>query len=154
MANTENDITYLATADIIKSAGNLKLGDDSKIDLWMPAAQQDVISLIGQSKYDELAALEDTDIKKKIAALGEANYCLAYLVPSLNNASSGNGFTKASGVGDGRIELLSQNDINDMVLGFREKALKLLSGFVTKADPNSETNPTTLNAGPLKLACP
>jgi hypothetical protein len=154
MPNTENDITYLATAAIIKSAGNLKLSEDSKIELWLPAAQQDVVQLIGQDKYDELLDLEDTDIKKKIAALGEANYCLAYLVPNLNNASSGNGFTKSSGVGDGKIELLSQSDIENMVTRFRDEALKLLSGFVTKADPDAETNPSTLNAGPLKFACP
>jgi hypothetical protein len=154
MPNTDTDITYLATADKIKSAGNLKLKTDDLITLWLPAAQLDVVKLIGQAKYDELAALEDTDINKKIAALGEANFCLAYMMPGLNNATSGNGITKSSGVGDGKIELLSENDIESKVNKHRNEAVRLLSGFVTKADPDSENNPMVLNAGSIKMATP
>lgn len=147
MPNDDTNITYITDTDTIKLVGNLKLDTDTKIEIHLPAAKNDVINLIGETKYAELVALETTDDNRKLASLGEANFVMAYAAPQLNNVSTGAGFTKAEGFGDGRTEYLNESDIERMIERYRAEAVRLLEKFVTRTHCDK-----TLDVGGLQMA--
>ncbi len=126
-----------ATIDSVRTLGNLaKVGED-KIDPHFFTAQIDVVKFITEERYEEILGLVDTDDYKKIQT-AESYFVLSYLIPVINTSSTGNGIVKATGTGDGRAEMLSENDVDRIVERYRDTGEKILAEFSPVIDVNED----------------
>lgn len=127
-----------ATIDSVRKLGNIAKVDEAKIEPHFFTAQIDVVKFITKEKYEEILGLgeEDDDYKKILTA--ESYFVLSYLIPVINVSSTGQGIVKATGTGDGRAEMLSENDVDRIVERYRDTAETLLQEFSPKLDADED----------------
>ncbi|HMQ98220.1 MAG TPA: hypothetical protein PKE39_04280 [Ignavibacteria bacterium] len=146
-------MSYFATYEDVQKIGNL--GDKVKqavIEAYLPEAKADVIDRIGEAKYEEIYALGVDDDSYKNVLTAEARFVLYYLIPGLNISTSGDGITKARGVGDGRKENVSELDINTIIQRHKDQAEKLLKPYAKTVDTDEDENPDILITPGLSFA--
>lgn len=74
----------------------------------------------------------------------EARFVLYYLIPGLNISTSGDGITKARGIGDGRKENISELDVNTIIQRHKDQAEKLLKPYAKTVDNDADESPDIL----------
>ncbi len=146
-------MSYFITYEDVQQIG--LLGDKVKqavIEPFFPEAKADVIDRIGTAKYDEIYAKGADDEDYKIIKTAEARFVLYYLVPGLNISTSGDGITKARGIGDGRKENISELDIDTIIQRHKEQAEKLLKPYAKTVDNDADDSPDILITPGLSFA--
>lgn len=142
-------IETITNIEQIKKEGNLLKVDDEKIQAHLPAAKADVIDVIGEMKYTEIAALADDDDKKILAGSGEAKMALCYILPAINLVSSGMGVTRSTGFQDNRVDNLSEIELQNMIERLKRDAIKILSRFI---EVNADEPSGICNPGIIKMS--
>lgn len=144
-------MSYFAEISDVKILGNLPKVPDATIEAMFPDAKREVVDRIGLAKYDELYAkgAEDEDYKNVKAA--ECRFVLYYLVPAININSGANGISKASGVGDGRKENISEADIDRIIERHKDAAEKILKAYARAVDNDEDENPDILVTPSIKF---
>lgn len=144
-------MSQFATISDVKVLGNLPKVPDATIEAMFPDAQREVVDRIGRDKYDELydKGNEDTDYKNVKAA--ECRFVLFYLIPAININSGANGISKASGVGDGRKENISESDVDRICERHKEAAEKILKAYARVVDNDADENPDILMTSSVKF---
>ena len=144
-------MSQFAEISDVKSLGNLPKVPDATIEAMYPDAKREVVDRIGLAKYDELYAkgAEDEDYKNVKAA--ECRFVLYYLVPAININSGANGISKASGVGDGRKENISEADIDRIIERHKDAAEKILKAYARAVDNDEDENPDILVTPSIKF---
>lgn len=143
--------SYLATVDKIKSIGNITRVGDDKISPHLPIAQFDVLDIIGQDKYNQILNSSQTETDYINIQLAECYFALSYIIPAINNETSGSGITKATGVGDGRKENLNETDINTIIERYRDNAIKILSKYQKEIDNDEDEKQDLVNTSKIKM---
>jgi len=146
-------MSYFITYEDVQKVGNLgsKVAQ-SVIEVYFPEAKADVIDRIGTAKYDEIYALGVNDDSYKVVRTAEARFALYYLIPQLNISTSGDGITKARGVGDGRKENISELDVNAIIQRHKDQAEKLLKPYTLLVDNDADEYPDILITPGLSFA--
>lgn len=146
-------IEYISNTTLIKQVGNIeKVNEATKITPLMPLGKRDVIKIIGQEKYTEMLAKEETDQDRKVIALAEVYACLCYIAPSINKVSSGAGYTKSTGFQDSRQEMMSEHELQQVVEGYRATYVGLLEDYKVTKDNDADGNPDSCEAGHTTMA--
>ena len=145
-------MSYFATYQDVQNVGNLSKVEQSVIEVYLPEAKADVIDRIGSAKYDEVYALGAENDDYKNIRTAETRFVLYYLIPGLNISTSGDGITKARGVGDSRKENISELDINTIIQRHKDQAEKLLKPYTQLVDNDEDENPDILITPGLSFA--
>lgn len=151
---------YFANTESVGIFGNIKSyaathADD--IQIYFPSAKKDMIRLVGEKKYNEVIdklGEDPTHDDVIIFKQAESFFVIARLIPKLNIVSTGAGVTKAEGFGDGRKELLTENDIDSVVKRYRDDAELLLQDYIIITDEDDEEVENILIKGGLGVIAP
>lgn len=139
-----------ATIDSVRTLGNITQVDEEKITPHLFTAQIDVTKSITKEKYEEVLAEVDTDDYKKVQQ-AESYFVLSYLIPVINISSTGNGIVKSTGTGEGRTEMLSENDVETIIQRYRDNAEKLLQEFIPEVDYDEDDNNDRVSTPNVKM---
>lgn len=138
-------MSYFATYQDVQRIGNLgNKVEQQIIEAYLPEAKADVTDRIGSAKYDEIYAKGAADDDYKNVLTAEARFVLYYLIPGLNISTSGDGITKARGIGDGRKENISELDVNTIIQRHKDQAEKLLKPYAKTVDNDADEAPDIL----------
>lgn len=129
---------YIVTFEKVQGKGNLPNVAQATIEEYFPEAKKDVIDIIGQTKYDELYALEADDDDRLNVQAAEAYFVLTYLIPGIAKKSTGDGIIKATGFGDSRSETVSENEVTQMIDRYRATAVKMIKPYALVVDADDD----------------
>jgi len=146
---------YFVTYGLVQQLGNLPKVSEEKISVHFPMAKIDVIDVIGQDNYTKLFAVTTpfTAEDKEKLEQAESYLTLKYLIPALNNESTGSGVTKATGFGDSRKENLSEYDLDKLTQRYNDNAMKILSLYKKSVDIDEDGNEDVLKVQGISMAC-
>ena len=115
-------------------------------------AQLDVLDVIGDEKYEEILADEESEDYAKLQT-AENYLVLKYLLPALNIESTGSGVTKATGFGDSRKENISEFDLDKIINRYESNAMRILKNYAKEVDQDEDGNPDVVSVPGLRMAC-
>ena len=144
-------MSQFATVSDVKSLGNLPKVPDGTIEAMYPDAKREVVDRIGTAKYDEIYTKGSADDDYKNVKAAECRFVLYYLVPAININSGANGISKASGVGDGRKENISEADVDRIIERHKDAAEKILKAYARTVDNDEDENEDVLITPSVKF---
>lgn len=146
---------YFTTYELVQKLGNLPKVSQEKIEVHFPMAQYDVVSVIGKDAYEKIYDVGEnyTEADKKKLEQAESYMCLKYLLPAINNESTGGGVTKATGFGDSRKENLSEFDLDKIIQRYNDNAMRLLNSYAKSVDTDEDGNEDILKVQGLSMVC-
>lgn len=135
---------YFTNYELVQRIGNLAKVEQADIEPFFPEAKREVIDRIGTENYEKYYAASGEEHAEHEdylnIRLAETRFTLYYLIPAINISSAGDGITKARGVGDGRKENLSENEIDAIILRHKQQAEKLLKPYSRSVDNDEDEN--------------
>lgn len=150
---------YIADVTKVQELGNLPSVKAEILEPFFPQARKEMKKYIGADLYALFASDnewdEDADYNgddTELIKAAEAYLVLCYAVGPLNVNSSGAGFTKSQGFGDGKKEILSENDIKGLEDRYRGFAEEILEDYIPALDADEDDNPDRLITGGFKMA--
>jgi hypothetical protein len=146
---------YFTTYELVQKLGNLPKVSQEKIEVHFPMAKLDVLDVIGAAAYDDIYDVSGdytADDKVKLEQ-AEAYMTLKYLLPAINNESTGGGVTKSTGFGDSRKENLSELDLDKIIQRYDDNAMKILKKYAKSVDTDEDGNEDILKVQGLSMAC-
>ena len=112
----------------------------------------DVLDVIGKEVYEKIYNEDGYDAEDiENIAIAESYMCLKYVVPNFNLQSSGNGFTKSQGTGNGKQEALSESDIETMITRYDDNATKILKRYVIAPDNDYDKKPDVVVSNKISM---
>jgi hypothetical protein len=111
--------------------------------------------VIGKDAYEKIYDVGEnyTEADKKKLEQAESYMCLKYLLPAINNESTGGGVTKATGFGDSRKENLSEFDLDKIIQRYNDNAMRLLNSYAKSVDTDEDGNEDILKVQGLSMVC-
>jgi hypothetical protein len=146
---------YFVTYEQVRKLGNVPKVTQEDIEIHFPMAKLEVIDVIGQDNYTAILGgtdgYDESDLTKLQTA--ESYMALKYLIPALNNESTGAGITKATGFGDSRKENLSEYDVDKIIQRYEDSAMKILQRYAKSVDVDEDGAEDVLKVQGISMAC-
>ena len=121
-----------------------------RFDTYLTQASDRVLDLIGQTKYDELDALPDTNPDRQRADLAESALALYYALPQLNlRITKLGGIVRSTGYEDSRTEIMNKFEADRYRGKLWTDAHNLLEKWIIR-EVNSENEYTSFT-GPFSI---